>query len=84
MSRKSLSGRFATQPTSSRTPNRPDYLMLRLEPLEQRRLLAGNTVYVDDTWVQDLTMAADPGTLEFTDPVISSGNAAGHNGVTAT
>src|SRR5262245_41259655 len=40
---------------------------VHLEPLEQRQLLAGNTFYVDDNWID-----SNGGFLEFGDVVESS------------
>ncbi len=73
MNRKTLFGRIASS-LSAATPARPEYTNVRLEPLEDRKMLAAVT-YVNDNWLfvsgygptleeGDLVRSgADPGTI---------------------
>jgi hypothetical protein len=60
MNRRSLLPRAAL----CKSAPRPDYFRVHLEPLEKRQLLAGNTYYVNDTWIDN-----NGGSLNFGDSV---------------
>jgi hypothetical protein len=64
MNRRSLFSRSARPALFHAYAQRPDYFQVHVEPLEQRQLLAGNTYYVNDTWID-----GNGGTLNFGDTV---------------
>ncbi|REK11217.1 MAG: hypothetical protein DWQ37_14910, partial [Planctomycetota bacterium] len=78
MNRNSLFGRLVDS-TGSQTADRPEHHRMRLEPLEDRKMLA-LTVYVNDNWVN----ATDPGNpVEVGDFVTNSNDTINPGGIFA-
>ncbi len=71
MNRRSLFGRFAAPLSIDRTAKRPEHRKMRLEALEDRKVLA-ITVYVNDNWTE--LPALSNGTLEIGDSVYDAAN----------
>jgi hypothetical protein len=79
MNRKSLFGRFVNQVKGS-AAERPEYARMRLEPLEDRKMLVA-TIYVNDNWVN----VTDPGNpVQVNDVVVNSLDAVNPGGIIAT